>query len=142
MSIFFIFNIGLFSVQEKAKGTEGKKLKLLQIKCILKNCLVSVLDYQCFFPETLSENSARLGVSSQSSLYGSGFSAYGVDGLHETYFHTNTQTDPWWKVDLLNVYKVNRVIITNKDSDYYSFRINGAVIRVGNASHAYYSNPM
>ncbi|XP_065117506.1 uncharacterized protein [Paramisgurnus dabryanus] len=59
----------------------------------------------------------------------------------DTWAHTNTETNPWWKVDLLKVYKVNRVVITNRDS-YYYFRINGAVIRVGNFSEDFYSNPI
>ncbi|KAI7790233.1 uncharacterized protein LOC130550823 [Triplophysa rosa] len=88
------------------------------------------------------ENSARLGVSSQSSNYDGLVSSYAVDGLRDSYSHTNAQTDPWWRVDLLNVYKVNRVVITNKDSSYYYTRINGAVIRVGNVSQDFYSNPI
>ncbi|XP_056608909.1 uncharacterized protein LOC130426255 [Triplophysa dalaica] len=88
------------------------------------------------------ENSARLGVSSQSSDFDSFFSSYAVDGRLDSYTHTNGDTDPWWRVDLLNVYKVNRVLITNKNSDYYYTRINGAVIRVGNNSQDFYSNPI
>ncbi|KAL0189967.1 hypothetical protein M9458_017066, partial [Cirrhinus mrigala] len=53
-----------------------------------------------------------------------------LDGLLTTFTHTNSETDPWWRVDLLKVYRVNRVTITNRPT--YGSRINGAVIRIGN----------
>ncbi|KAK2913258.1 hypothetical protein Q8A67_001657 [Cirrhinus molitorella] len=45
------------------------------------------------------------------------------------------KTDPWWRVDLLKVYRVNRVIITNRPT--LGSRINGAVIRIGNFRDIY-----
>nr|XP_055055642.1 uncharacterized protein LOC129440340 [Misgurnus anguillicaudatus] len=87
------------------------------------------------------ENTARLAITNQSSIYANLNSSYAVDGRRDTWAHTNTETDPWWRVDLLKVYKVNRVVITNRDS-YFYFRINGAVIRVGNFSEDFYSNPI
>ncbi|XP_073692871.1 fucolectin-6-like [Garra rufa] len=52
-----------------------------------------------------------------------------------TWSHTKSQTDPWWRVDLMKVYRVNRVTITNKNAN--AERINGAVIRVGNFLDVY-----
>lgn len=80
----------------------------------------------------VSENVALRQTCTQSSTYGTGYAEYAVDGVRDSYSHTNTQTDPWWRVDLMKVYRVNRVAITNKLTGYYYFRINGAVIRVGN----------
>ncbi|XP_016116535.1 uncharacterized protein [Sinocyclocheilus grahami] len=53
-----------------------------------------------------------------------------LDGLLTSWTHTNNETNPWWRVDLLKVYRVNRVTITNRPSN--GLRINGAVIRIGN----------
>ncbi|KAL0189903.1 hypothetical protein M9458_017002, partial [Cirrhinus mrigala] len=55
--------------------------------------------------------------------------------------HTASQSDPWWKVDLLKTYSVNRVTITNRP-DCCDTRINGAEIRVGNAALDVFSNPV
>ncbi|KAL1272095.1 hypothetical protein QQF64_031111 [Cirrhinus molitorella] len=73
-------------------------------------------------------------------MYGTWYSEYAVDGVRDSCSHTETQNDPWWRVDLLKVYRVNRVAITNRLS-YFSYRINGAVIRVGNSPNVY-SNPI
>uniref|UniRef100_A0A673HI68 Fucolectin tachylectin-4 pentraxin-1 domain-containing protein n=1 Tax=Sinocyclocheilus rhinocerous TaxID=307959 RepID=A0A673HI68_9TELE len=64
-----------------------------------------------------------------------------LDGVGGSCSHTNTQTDPWWRVDLMTVYRVNRVAITNRLSSYSEIasRINGAVIRVGNVPDVYIS---
>ncbi|XP_058636568.1 uncharacterized protein LOC131543342 [Onychostoma macrolepis] len=89
------------------------------------------------------ENVAFQHTATQSSMYKFWFSEYAVDGDRGSYSHTNPQTDPWWRVDLMKVYRVNRVAITNRlspTSDTVS-RINGAVIRVGNFPDIY-SNPI
>ncbi|XP_052458921.1 uncharacterized protein LOC128017557 [Carassius gibelio] len=89
------------------------------------------------------ENAALRHKATQSSMYDTWYSEYAVDGVRGSCSHTNTQTDPWWRVDLINIYRVNRVAITNRLS-YYSdivSRINGAVIRVGNFLDVY-SNPI
>uniref|UniRef100_A0A672REQ5 Fucolectin tachylectin-4 pentraxin-1 domain-containing protein n=1 Tax=Sinocyclocheilus grahami TaxID=75366 RepID=A0A672REQ5_SINGR len=81
--------------------------------------------------------------ATQSSMYGTWYSENAVDGVRDSCSHTNTQTDPWWRVDLMKVYRVNRVAITNRQSSYSEIasRINGAVIRVGNIPDIY-SNPI
>ncbi|XP_039505297.1 uncharacterized protein LOC120461206 [Pimephales promelas] len=81
------------------------------------------------------ENAALWGKTTQSSSYGIGYPELALDGLVGTWSHTNTETDPWWRVDLLKVYCVNRVTITNRNS--HALRINGAVIRVGNFPDIY-----
>ncbi|XP_051756509.1 fucolectin-like [Ctenopharyngodon idella] len=45
---------------------------------------------------------------------------------------TNSQTNPWWRLDLHHIYRVNRVVITNR-LDCCPERINGAEIRIGNS---------
>ncbi|XP_043085104.1 uncharacterized protein LOC122331664 [Puntigrus tetrazona] len=75
------------------------------------------------------ENAARWGIPTQSSTYGGSIPELALDGL-SSWTHTNTETNPWWRVDLLKVYRVNRVTITNRPT--YNTRINGAEIRIGN----------
>ncbi|KAI2646389.1 Fucolectin-1 [Labeo rohita] len=76
------------------------------------------------------KNAALWGKTGQSSIYLHSIPEFALDGLLNSWTHTNTETDPWWRVDLLKVYRVNRVNITNRPT--YGWRINGAVIRVGN----------
>uniref|UniRef100_A0A8C1RA97 Fucolectin tachylectin-4 pentraxin-1 domain-containing protein n=1 Tax=Cyprinus carpio TaxID=7962 RepID=A0A8C1RA97_CYPCA len=45
---------------------------------------------------------------------------------------TNGDKDPWWRVDLLDVYRVTRVSITNR-GDCCEKRIEGIQIRIGNS---------
>ncbi|XP_068586010.1 uncharacterized protein [Cebidichthys violaceus] len=45
--------------------------------------------------------------------------------------HTAEQTDPWWRVDLLESYIITSIIVTNRNS--HEERINGAKIHVGNS---------
>uniref|UniRef100_A0A671P3Q9 Uncharacterized LOC107699373 n=1 Tax=Sinocyclocheilus anshuiensis TaxID=1608454 RepID=A0A671P3Q9_9TELE len=89
------------------------------------------------------ENAAFRHTATQSSMYGTWYSENAVDGVRDSCSHTNTQTNPWWRVDLMKVYRVNRVAITNRQSSYSEIasRINGAVIRVGNVPDVY-SNPI
>ncbi|XP_027868790.1 fucolectin-3-like [Xiphophorus couchianus] len=46
--------------------------------------------------------------------------------------YTDTESNPWWRVDLLDSYVVTQVIVTNR-GDCCEERINGAEIRIGNA---------
>ncbi|XP_043100880.1 uncharacterized protein LOC122349023 [Puntigrus tetrazona] len=45
---------------------------------------------------------------------------------------TDIQTNPWWRLDLGSVYRVNRVVVTNR-IDCCPERINGAEIHIGNS---------
>ncbi|XP_058637686.1 uncharacterized protein LOC131543897 [Onychostoma macrolepis] len=80
------------------------------------------------------QNATLWGKTSQSSTYING-PELALDGLLNTFSHTNSETDPWWRVDLLKVYRVNRVTITNRPG--HANRISGAVIRIGNFPDIY-----
>uniref|UniRef100_A0A673HFV7 Uncharacterized LOC107720486 n=1 Tax=Sinocyclocheilus rhinocerous TaxID=307959 RepID=A0A673HFV7_9TELE len=86
-------------------------------------------------------NVATWGTPVQSTLYYSWYAHYALDGLSYTCTHTTTQTDPWWKLDLMKTYSVNRVTITNRP-DCCESRIDGAEIRIGNNSSDVFSNPV
>ncbi|XP_068592337.1 fucolectin-1-like [Cebidichthys violaceus] len=85
------------------------------------------------------QNVALRGKATQSHRYPHFDSAAynAIDGNHDSNFdagscsHTAEQTNPWWRVDLLESYIVTAVIVTNRDIG--EERINGAKIHVGNS---------
>ncbi|KAK9957087.1 hypothetical protein ABG768_011357, partial [Culter alburnus] len=84
-------------------------------------------------------NLALGGTAVQSSTYDHLAAAQNaVDGNRNPIYtsgscsHTAWDRDPWWRVDLLTVYKITRVSITNR-RDCCAERINGAQIRIGNS---------
>uniref|UniRef100_A0A673IGD6 Fucolectin tachylectin-4 pentraxin-1 domain-containing protein n=1 Tax=Sinocyclocheilus rhinocerous TaxID=307959 RepID=A0A673IGD6_9TELE len=81
------------------------------------------------------------GTANQSTLYYTWYAQNALDRLNSTCTHTDLQSDPWWKLDLLKTYSVNRVTITNRP-DCCEYRINGAEIRIGNNSSDVFSNPV
>ncbi|XP_058639054.1 fucolectin-like [Onychostoma macrolepis] len=86
-------------------------------------------------------NVATWGTANQSSLYSNWSAQNALDGLNSTCTHTDTQSDPWWTLDLMKMYSVNRVTITNR-RDCCDSRIDGAEIRIGNDSSDLLSNPV
>uniref|UniRef100_A0A8C2A0Y9 Fucolectin tachylectin-4 pentraxin-1 domain-containing protein n=1 Tax=Cyprinus carpio TaxID=7962 RepID=A0A8C2A0Y9_CYPCA len=102
--------------------------------CTLFLCyiiLIFVLVLNC----TVKWNAALWGETSESSDYGFWLPTHAIDGLLTTWAHTKLETDPWWRVDLRKVYRVNKVTITNRND--LAYRINGAVIRIGNFLDVY-----
>uniref|UniRef100_A0A671PF23 Fucolectin tachylectin-4 pentraxin-1 domain-containing protein n=1 Tax=Sinocyclocheilus anshuiensis TaxID=1608454 RepID=A0A671PF23_9TELE len=86
-------------------------------------------------------NTAGWGTANQSTTYKNSYAQYALDGLNSSCTHTDLQSDPWWTLDLLKTYSVNRVTITNR-RDCCSNRINGSEIRVGNDFSDVFSNPI
>uniref|UniRef100_A0A8C8D5M5 Fucolectin tachylectin-4 pentraxin-1 domain-containing protein n=1 Tax=Oncorhynchus tshawytscha TaxID=74940 RepID=A0A8C8D5M5_ONCTS len=82
-----------------------------------------------------SDNVALRGVAAQSSQFSDRNAHYAIDGNRNTNYgsctHTAQDTNPWWRVDLLDVYKVTAVTITNRDD--VPERLDGAEIRIGNS---------
>nr|XP_046174243.1 uncharacterized protein LOC124007635 isoform X2 [Oncorhynchus gorbuscha] len=82
-------------------------------------------------------NVALKGVASQSSLYGNGVASNAIDGTREPEYdkqscsHTQDDTNPWWRVDLLGVYRVKAVNISTMHC--CAERLDGAEIRIGNS---------
>uniref|UniRef100_A0A8C2C0B2 Fucolectin tachylectin-4 pentraxin-1 domain-containing protein n=1 Tax=Cyprinus carpio TaxID=7962 RepID=A0A8C2C0B2_CYPCA len=86
-------------------------------------------------------NIAAWGTADQSTTYSIAYAQIALDGLSNTCSSTTRQNDPWWKLDLMKTYSVNRVTITNRPDCCESW-INGAEIRVGNVSTNVSSNPV
>ncbi len=79
----------------------------------------------------------ELKLSSLSTYDRLGAAQNAVDGNTESDYMLGSCThtvgdDPWWRVDLKEVHKVTRVIITNR-GDCCEERIVGAQIRIGNS---------
>ncbi|KAL0977961.1 hypothetical protein UPYG_G00163900 [Umbra pygmaea] len=83
-------------------------------------------------------NMALNGVAVQSSRYGSSKASDAIDGDKDSHYHsgscTHTQNDynPWWRVDLKNLYRIRAVSLTNR-GDCCPERLDGAEIRIGNS---------
>ncbi|XP_023837812.1 fucolectin-5-like [Salvelinus sp. IW2-2015] len=83
-------------------------------------------------------NVALKGVATQSSTEWYCIAQNAIDGNRESdgqkgsCTHTAYDTNPWWRVDLLDVYRVTAVTITNR-GDCCHERLNGAEIRIGNS---------
>uniref|UniRef100_G3PGN9 F5/8 type C domain-containing protein n=2 Tax=Gasterosteus aculeatus aculeatus TaxID=481459 RepID=G3PGN9_GASAC len=86
------------------------------------------------------ENVALRGKATQSTRYGDEYGAAynAIDGNRNSFWlagsctHTNEETGPWWRVDLLRPYTVTSIAITNR-ADCCEERLNGAKVHVGNS---------
>ncbi|XP_067303754.1 uncharacterized protein [Pseudorasbora parva] len=86
-------------------------------------------------------NAAGWGTTSQLAIYLDGYPQKALDMNFSSFAYIPTNTNPWWRLDLLKVYTVNRVVITNR-LDCCSESINGSEIRVGNISSNIFSSPI
>uniref|UniRef100_A0A8C1JQ74 Fucolectin tachylectin-4 pentraxin-1 domain-containing protein n=1 Tax=Cyprinus carpio TaxID=7962 RepID=A0A8C1JQ74_CYPCA len=96
-----------------------------------------VVSHTLFFTNFLG-NWASRGTVIQSSTSADMFAEKAIDGnrglqqLDTGCSSTLNQTNPWWRVDLAHIYKVSRVVVTNRN-DCCTEQINGAEIRIGNS---------
>ncbi|XP_071017840.1 uncharacterized protein [Oncorhynchus clarkii lewisi] len=85
---------------------------------------------------TPAGNVALNGVATQSSLFNNRNASDAIDGKKNTHYgsctHTLKDRNPWWRVDLLNVYRITDVTLTNR-GDCCPERLDGAEIRIGNS---------
>ncbi|XP_034001582.1 fucolectin-4-like [Trematomus bernacchii] len=105
------------------------KLSVFLLMLLMETCSAST--YQ---------NVALRGKATQSNRYehffGSAFSA--IDGNRDNKFdsgsctHTDVESNPWWRVDLLEPYIVTSVIISNR-GDCCSEKLEGAQVHIGNS---------
>lgn len=84
-------------------------------------------------------NVALKGEATQSSVLSFATAAKAIDGKRNSFYgngfcsHTaEDETNPWWKVDLLETYIVTYIKITNR-GDCCAERLDGAEIRVGDS---------
>ncbi|XP_072316659.1 uncharacterized protein [Eucyclogobius newberryi] len=106
-----------------------KLIKILFLLVIVRTCSARI--YQ---------NVALRGKATQSDRYNSDYGAASnaIDGNRESHYLagscavTKEQTNPWWRVDLLDAYIVTSITITNR-RDCCPERLDGAEIHVGNS---------
>ncbi|XP_034553429.1 uncharacterized protein LOC117822690 [Notolabrus celidotus] len=106
-----------------------KHVSVLLLPLLLGSCLAET--YQ---------NVAVRGKATQSSqlLNPLASASNAIDGNRDSTYsagsctHTLSQTNPWWRVDLLEPYIITSIIITNR-GDCCTERINGAQIHIGNS---------
>ncbi|XP_077147953.1 fucolectin-7-like [Ranitomeya variabilis] len=55
-----------------------------------------------------------------------------TDFFHGSCSHTDKEVSPWWRVDLLGLYKINNITITTRN-DCCEERLNGAEVLVGDS---------
>uniref|UniRef100_A0A8P4KKM1 C-type lectin domain-containing protein n=1 Tax=Dicentrarchus labrax TaxID=13489 RepID=A0A8P4KKM1_DICLA len=84
----------------------------------------------------LLQNVALNQKATQSSQYGDKVAARAVDGNRDGKSDfcacTNIESDPWWRVDLQNTYKIYAVIITNRN--WLESSLDGAEIWIGSST--------
>ncbi|XP_059195111.1 fucolectin-like [Centropristis striata] len=105
------------------------KLSVFLLLLLLETCAASPY-----------ENVALRGKATQSDRYdhpfGGAYSA--IDGNRDSRFsagsctHTDEESNPWWRVDLLDKYIISSVTVTNR-GDCCAERINGAQVHIGNS---------
>ncbi|TNN56660.1 Fucolectin [Liparis tanakae] len=86
------------------------------------------------------ENVALRGKATQSDRYEHAFGAAysAIDGNRNSNFgsgsctHTDEETNPWWRVDLLESYIVTSIIVINR-GDCCAFRLDGAEVHIGDS---------
>ncbi|KAI7813901.1 hypothetical protein IRJ41_004039 [Triplophysa rosa] len=91
-----------------------------------------------FVYSLVSLNLALRGTATQSSTLTPWAAQNANDGVRhgpgtaESCSITSSESNPWWRLDLLHVYDISTVIITAR-SDGYLDQTNGAEIRIGNS---------
>ncbi|KAI7814517.1 hypothetical protein IRJ41_020644, partial [Triplophysa rosa] len=89
-------------------------------------------------PPQSCNNVAFKGTATQSSIYNTRVAQNALDGKRygsgeaEYCSVTLSDSNPWWRLDLLDVYNISTVIITAR-SDGYLDQTSGAEIRIGNS---------
>lgn len=92
-------------------------------------------DYCLFLSGDLRQNFALGKNSEQSSTNESAAAGRAVDGNRDSNFThnsctlTQTESNPWWRVDLKEIHTINAIILTNRDDG--DSTLSGAEIWIG-----------
>ncbi|XP_048050836.1 fucolectin-like [Megalobrama amblycephala] len=78
--------------------------------------------------EAVTQSSTSADWSAEKAIDGN----RGLQQLYTGCSSTLNETNPWWRLDLRHVYRVSRVVITNR-KDCCAERLNGAEIHIGHS---------
>uniref|UniRef100_A0A3Q0QXE7 Fucolectin tachylectin-4 pentraxin-1 domain-containing protein n=1 Tax=Amphilophus citrinellus TaxID=61819 RepID=A0A3Q0QXE7_AMPCI len=104
-------------------------------KCMTAQEMIVFLAYLQGY---LLPNVALKGDATQSSTLSFATASKAIDGRRNSFYsngfcsHTTEETNPWWRVDLQQSFKITAVKITNR-GDCCAERLDGAEIRIGNS---------
>ncbi|XP_034001797.1 fucolectin-4-like [Trematomus bernacchii] len=106
----------------------------------MKVCVVLLLLLLQTCSVSTYQNVAMRGKATQSDRYDHAFSSASnaIDGNRYNHFqsgsctHTDEESNPWWRVDLLEPYVVTSIIISNR-GDCCQQRLRGAQVHIGNS---------
>lgn len=131
------FDVGQ-SLYLSCNGVQGRyvTVRLPGDNRVLSLCEVQVFPADFVYPQP---NVATKGEAVQSSTLFPAGAYRAIDGKRDTYYsegscsHTvGNETDPWWRVDLHQIFIISEVKITNR-GDCCHERLDGAEIRIGNS---------
>ncbi|KAI4887214.1 hypothetical protein NFI96_008581 [Prochilodus magdalenae] len=92
----------------------------------------------CAAVPSAPSNVALRKTATQSGNYMTFYAGLANDGNRDSYFghrscsSTDSSVQPWWRVDLLVVYQISSIVITNR-GDCCPDRLIGAEVRIGNS---------
>ncbi|XP_030609373.1 uncharacterized protein LOC115797031 [Archocentrus centrarchus] len=99
--------------------------------------VLSLCEVEVYYGYTLP-NVALKGEATQSSTLSFASASKAIDGRRNSFYsngfcsHTAEETNPWWRVDLQQSFRITAVKITNR-GDCCAERLDGAEIRIGNS---------
>uniref|UniRef100_H3AZ00 Fucolectin tachylectin-4 pentraxin-1 domain-containing protein n=1 Tax=Latimeria chalumnae TaxID=7897 RepID=H3AZ00_LATCH len=120
---------------------EGSYHSLFDTVYVEATCMkLTQFHHICFLQSPSEANVALKGTAFQSSLFQSlGAAEKAIDGNKNNRYnsngsctHTKSSTDPWWRLDLQETYRISRVVIVNR-GDCCKERLLGAEIHIGDS---------
>ena len=132
-----LFTLGMIFVASYATATESMELpavrgQFVRIELPGKNRTLSLAEVGVF---EKGHNVAEGKKATQSTVAYSGPASLAVDGnvdgayLNGSVTHTNTETEPWWEVDLGRAVNVEQIIVHNR-TDSHGSRLDGFTLKI------------
>ncbi len=127
-----------FTVSKQPIDAKPPTARFVRVTLPGKNRILSLAEVEVFQG---TENMARLGDASQSSLDFKGEAARAIDGNSNGDFftsnsvtHTLTENDPWWEVKLPWDTTVDRIVLWNRTGGVEQ-RLQGAIVQLLDVNH-------
>ena len=98
-------------------AARGPRARYVRIELPGRERILQLAEVQVF---SGGENIAMRGEAKQSSTYADAVAAHAIDGRTDAEYakgsiaHTNTETNPWWEVDLKTPADIDRIVVWNR----------------------------